>query len=529
MRRIREAYTRATAALAGRIATTAGPVTRSHLESVLQDLTITRALINVDSLAAIQRGVMQASTASAVDAMTSVAPLAPLAGQAVVRQKYQGLTAAHAVAWLSRVGPDGMQLSDRIWRSSGTWQRDIQHLVEQAIITGQGSRDLAGLLNSAVMPSARTPTSIDVARNLGISPDVSAQALRLARTELAGAARESTIATSRVNPFYRGVRWVVSARIGARSYPVCDICLGLARGGPRGDGVYPRDQEPTMSDTHPNCRCHVEPVTDDIGDINDRLADWINDPTSDPSLNQWFDWMRSPAPTVLPAPAPERGTAPMPPSPPPQAPSTLPVRYTNVRSADDANAFATGVLGFRSSNYQPGDATLANRVNADILEMRRQGMTLPADLNIRDLAPTSPRQIASFDYALDRFNINRKAPMWTEMAARMRNSGRWFSTNEVTHIIRHELAHKAHFDNAPELFRTLFDEQDFAAEAARQGSTTDVLKRRIEQTVSGYAAEKPHELVPEVYAGALAGKTYPDDIMELYRRLGGPPLPRPIP
>jgi hypothetical protein len=40
--------------------------------------------------------------------------------------------------------------------------------------------------------------------------------------------------------------------------------------------------------------------------------------------------------------------------------------------------------------------------------------------------------------------------------------------------------------------------------------------------VSQYGATSPIEFVAETYAGMVSGKTYPDDVMDLYRKWGGP-------
>lgn len=48
----------------------------------------------------------------------------------------------------------------------------------------------------------------------------------------------------------------------------------------------------------------------------------------------------------------------------------------------------------------------------------------------------------------------------------------------------------------------------------------------IERSVSSYAASDPKEFVAEVFAGLMLGKTFPEDIMQLYKELQGPPVPQ---
>ena len=103
-------------------------------------------------------------------------------------------------------------------------------------------------------------------------------------------AREATIMTHAGNPFFRGVWWRRS------NVPYrCDICDALQEGtserAPGGEygGFYPRGVEPTPAASHPNCRCVILPDYEDPEVVTQRLGDWLEDPTSQPELEEYFN------------------------------------------------------------------------------------------------------------------------------------------------------------------------------------------------------------------------------------------------
>jgi hypothetical protein len=261
---VRDAYARATDALAARVEQTSGPVTRQTRTNLLQDLNVVSTVLNLETLALLQRGVAATTQDASTDALVGQLALGPLVGNVQMRTRLQSTAEATALAFISRTGADGLQLSDRVWRSLGPWHAAIQRTVESGIIAGQSHKELARDLRQFVSPAAITPTQIEEARKRGIAPVPTWQTERLARTEINAAAREATIMTSQTSPFYLGVQWVTSPRIAKGSYPICEVCRDLAAGTsdrapgskPLPDGTgryYPRGSEPLPTASHPNC------------------------------------------------------------------------------------------------------------------------------------------------------------------------------------------------------------------------------------------------------------------------------------
>jgi hypothetical protein len=281
VRRIRSSYRRATRALEQRIVQTPGTITRTHLEALRQDLDATAAALNVDTLAALQRGITTSASQAVLDAWSTQSSLAPLVGSARLRGVLQGTAEAETAAWLARVGADGLQLSDRVWNAGQTWRRSIERVVESAVVTGQSARETARLLDDLVVPGRGSQHRAETARALGIPRDTSYRAMRLARTEINAAGREATVLTNRTNPFLAGFEW----RRSNVPYP-CEICQGLADASP-----YGPDDVPTPAASHPQCRCVIMPIYQDADVITRRLGDWLDNPESDVQLEAWHDRM----------------------------------------------------------------------------------------------------------------------------------------------------------------------------------------------------------------------------------------------
>jgi hypothetical protein len=297
--RIRAAYRRATQAIATQIATPGGgrgPVTRDLLAELEQQLAAVETALNLETMALLQRGIVATAREQAGASFRADSAIAPLYAAQPVQRLVQGAAEVEAAAWLTRVGNDGLQLSDRVWRVGRQYTDEIEHVLEEAIISGQSARDVSRELLARVAPiGGLRQTRPETQEGLGIQrfrqgAPLDWRALRLARTEINSAAREATVMTNRTNPFYRGVRWRRSNNL----YP-CHICDDLEQGGPAGDGFYPEPDEPTPAASHPNCMCVILPDYGDRQDVVDRLIAWGNDPTSQPELEQWYDDVRGAA------------------------------------------------------------------------------------------------------------------------------------------------------------------------------------------------------------------------------------------
>lgn len=117
--------------------------------------------------------------------------------------------------------------------------------------------------------------------------------------------------------------------------------------------------------------------------------------------------------------------------------------------------------------------------------------------------------------------INMDSPFWTDPAVRRRaaDSG-WFYDPTPEGVITHEIGHWRHATNV------VADEDGnwTSPMGLPIGDSFPPPMRGIAGKVSQYAATDPSEFVAEVYSGLAKGDAFDDEVMRLYRFLGGPEL-----
>lgn len=84
----------------------------------------------------------------------------------------------------------------------------------------------------------------------------------------------------------------------------------------------------------------------------------------------------------------------------------------------------------------------------------------------------------------------------------------WLSSTTVESVVTHEIIHQMHYEN----------------EVPEERELEDGEEELLEEEVSGYAAYNPLEAVAEIGAGLLAGEEYPEQVMDIYEKYGGPEL-----
>lgn len=130
----------------------------------------------------------------------------------------------------------------------------------------------------------------------------------------------------------------------------------------------------------------------------------------------------------------------------------------------------------------------------------RRGRIIPdPDSGILEINPTS-------DYYKDKAGT----------AKEMRDSGFW-STDHEYGTIYHEMGHYEHFKKDPDSYASLRMNPSIPYED--QMALMDEMAEP-----SRYAMTQKLEFVAEVYAGRMAGETYPPTVMTLYEKWGGPEL-----
>ena len=181
----------------------------------------------------------------------------------------------------------GLNLSDRIWGHSRKTSNAIGSIVREAIASGEHPYKVAEMLEEYVRNGAGTIVAgyPNMVERLGgnIPMNLSYEALRLARTEMAAAFGESAKESATLNPGNKGIRWSVS-----NAGVACDVCKDNASHNEgRGPGVYSAETLPEYP-AHPNCLCNLSEVVQDIDDTVDRLIEWMANPLEHQDIEQWY-------------------------------------------------------------------------------------------------------------------------------------------------------------------------------------------------------------------------------------------------
>lgn len=171
---------------------------------------------------------------------------------------------------------DGLQLSDRIWRTRSAAAEDLQAAIENGIARGQSSMQAAQayLERGTAVPAdilageraARAPTLASEAERLLTNPhgDVLYNVQRVIRTETNRAYTESYVASVATHPDVIGVKFNLSP-----NHPKVDICDFYAHANLHGlgPGIYPPGQHPYPA--HPNTLSYLTTVfRDEVSDAD---------------------------------------------------------------------------------------------------------------------------------------------------------------------------------------------------------------------------------------------------------------------
>lgn len=159
---------------------------------------------------------------------------------------------------------DNKSISSRIWRYGKEFEKDIQYVINQALLEQKSAIELAKDLEKYVKPAAKRGSDWGKAYPGLRSKKVDYNAMRLARTSINHAYQTATIQTSQENPFITGIEWRSANEHGR----TCQLCRDR-------DGViYNKDEVPL---DHPNGLCTMLPVMEkSMDEIADELKAWVN-------------------------------------------------------------------------------------------------------------------------------------------------------------------------------------------------------------------------------------------------------------
>lgn len=142
------------------------------------------------------------------------------------------------------VDPNGYQLSGRIWQTGLSTRARMDRVMNDAISQGWSSRRLARHMEQFLRPDRA-----DLRTKKPYGTDGSADAMRLARTEITRAHGQASMTAARLNPYVNLMGWRLSG-----SHPKPDICDQLAAGSP-----YALNNIPPYP-AHPHCLCQLLPI-----------------------------------------------------------------------------------------------------------------------------------------------------------------------------------------------------------------------------------------------------------------------------
>jgi len=204
---LRQVYRRAAAAVRQDVATaTPGTLRRGHLAALAVRLELRARDLNQQVLDAVEKGI-RLSVGAGVSGPERIARR--LLGDAFdaggVRALFANVNERATVALLARTGPDGLRISDRVWRIGEHYRNNVRLIIEDAVARGENARVVARKLEQYLQPGVHTALKAETRRRLGVSKDVSMEAMRLAVTEMNNAFREGTVMAAQATPGYVGV------------------------------------------------------------------------------------------------------------------------------------------------------------------------------------------------------------------------------------------------------------------------------------------------------------------------------------
>lgn len=180
----------------------------------------------------------------------------------------------------------GLTLSERIWTTSKTVNESLGAIVVDALKEGDHPRDIAKKMQRYVQADAKTlvveyPNMMERIGDM-LPDDLSYEALRLARTEMASAYGEAEIRTAEEAPYSEGIKWELS-----NAGVACQTCRDNAeRITDLGVGSYRTDELPTYP-AHPNCMCKLTHIVEDLQDFSKRMKEWV-DGVPHPDIEKWY-------------------------------------------------------------------------------------------------------------------------------------------------------------------------------------------------------------------------------------------------
>ncbi len=174
---------------------------------------------------------------------------------------------------VKRIWSDGYTYSTRIWNVGAGFQEDVKRVLSSGIAQGRDPVKIAADLEKyisggkPVLMKRYGKLKAGTARFVRRIPqNVDYRAMRLVRSELYAALKESDVEAGKANPGAEDLfDWIMNA---GRADWDCD-CPDYARGSPYTAANVP--QQP-----HPGCQCYLQPRLKDRRELVSDLVRWSN-------------------------------------------------------------------------------------------------------------------------------------------------------------------------------------------------------------------------------------------------------------
>ncbi len=219
-------------------------------EMLREQATIWRYLGDIIRARRLEAAAAAAEMGSAVDSVLFQAAGSEAQARAL-RSSLVASSQQTVEVFVARVTLSQVPLAERIYKSNVWVNQRVQTMINSALARGLSAAEFAKEARSWFNPNVPGGTRY--------------AAMRLARTEINNAFHATSVMQAVDKPWVNGMQWHLS-----RSHPKVDICDALAKGGPKGDGVYAPRNVPAKP--HPQDLCYVTPVTEDEDTFLDNLV-----------------------------------------------------------------------------------------------------------------------------------------------------------------------------------------------------------------------------------------------------------------
>lgn len=206
-------------------------------------------------------------------------------------------------AFAQRVYPDGINLSQRIWRLNQSGRQGIEDQLrflitaeEPAINVISGLEGYLGAngdcprwtnqrLNELIPAERLVSNTGLLSGNPCESKGFAYNAVRLVRNEI------QIVYQGMFDTSMQRIPWIDEEQIilSPLHPPIGCICEDVVVGGRDGKGIYPTGQ--ITLPLHVMCMCLKRPILPDYDEFSERLGQWVGLETSDPDLNQYTSYL----------------------------------------------------------------------------------------------------------------------------------------------------------------------------------------------------------------------------------------------